>query len=129
MKMTHGARKALFSVLFFLAAMVPAGAGAQGVSGRTFTTFIYSEMVDEASTSISFETNGTLLIDMYDGFGLYLSFGSGFAGAFSAPKYNDRDDLLLFLTGIVVADFYGGTGIAFRDADFYDVFYFFGYAE
>ena len=60
-----------FLLFFGIALVFPTAAFAQGVNGRTFRIFIYSDLIEETSTRISFETNGTLLIDIYEGFGLY----------------------------------------------------------
>ena len=44
---------------------------AEGVSGRAFNTFIYSDLVTESTTVMTFETNANLLIDAYKGFCLF----------------------------------------------------------
>jgi hypothetical protein len=118
-----------FFLIFGIGLFFTTAAFAQGVSGKTFKTFIYSHRIEESSTSISFETNGTLLIDIYEGFGLYQSGGNFFVGSFWAPKFNDKEDLSLFLSGVVVTDFLSGMGIAFREYKFHDIFLFLGYAE
>ena len=110
--------------------MASGAAAADGVSGRKFRTFIYSDLVAESTTVMSFETNGNLLIDVYKGFGLYLPLGSMLTGVFSAPNFNEnQEDLILVIAGIVITDFLYGTGLAFTDNTFREIFFFSGYAE
>jgi hypothetical protein len=104
-------------------------AAAQEVQGRTFKTFIYSGLVAEPSTMITFEPNGTLLMDLYDGMGLYLALGSTFTGVYWAPDFDEKDDLLLVISGAVITDFLGGIGIAFTEYQFSEIFFYVGYAE
>ena len=56
-----------------------------GVTGKQFKTFIYSPYSDAASTTITFRENFALLIDMYEGFGIYTPVGASFVAFFSAP--------------------------------------------
>ncbi len=121
--------KLFFILLFFVVCTVPAGARAQGVSGTSYTVYIYSDMVEESSATMSFETNGTLLLDIYDGFGLYMDIGSLFSGTFSAPNFNATQDLLLLMTGVVTADYLSGMGLIFIDYQYTEFFLFFGYAH
>ncbi len=118
----------LVSAVVFLL-ILPASSWGQTVSGRSFTTFIYSDLVEEATTTLSFETNGTLLISSYSGFGLYLAVGPVFAGSFSAPNFAEKSDLFLVLTGAVLSDVLSGVGLAYKDNSFYEFFLFFGYAQ
>ena len=50
-------------------------------------------------------------------------------GSFWAPNFNDKEDLSLFLSGVVVTDFLSGMGVAFREYKVHEVFLFLGYAE
>lgn len=104
-------------------------AGAQQISGRAFTTYIYSDLIAEPSTTVTFETNGTMLISGFAGFGLYAAAGGVFTGFFSAPNYNDTDDLVLLLSGAVLGDLLGGAGMALENGEMYGWFGFFGYAQ
>jgi len=119
----YGALLALGIMLWGSAAL------AQTVPGRSFNTFIYSDLVTEPSTVITFEPNGTLLMDIYEGVGLYLALGGAFAGVYWAPNYDAQDDLVLLLTGAVVTDFIGGIGVALNEYRFSEIFFYFGYAE
>ncbi len=101
---------------------------AQELTGREFNALIYSDFVEEPSTTIVFEEGGTLLIDAFNGFGLYVSAGSVFTASFSAPDFKEKDDLLLMLSGAAVGEFIAGGGIALKNMSFYTLFYFLGYA-
>jgi len=105
-----------------------APAQAAGIAGSAYKTFIYSDHAEESSTIISFEENGSLLIEAFEGVGLYVSAGGMFVSNFSAPNYLEKQDLTLFLIGVVVSDFLVGTGITLVDFEFYELFFFFGYA-
>jgi len=87
MKVIKGTTKTIFIALVLSLFLTPGQASAQSVSGRDFNIFVYSDtgLIDDASTKIRFETNGTLLIDAFDGFGAYLSAGPLFAGFFYGP--------------------------------------------
>jgi hypothetical protein len=102
---------------------------AQQVTGKSYTTFIYSDLVEEPSTEMSFQENGSLHIDAYSGVGLYAAAGPVFAGTFSAPNFTETEDLFLMIAGAVVTDFIGGVGLAFVDGAIRDQFVFFGYAR
>lgn len=104
-------------------------AAAQQISGRAFTTYIYSDLLAEPSTTVTFETNGTMLISEFNGFGLYATAGGLFAGFFSAPNYSGTDDLVLLMSGAVVGDLLGGAGVALENGGVYGGFAFFGYAQ
>ena len=125
------ALRQLIWILFFPACLMmtsPSAALAEDLAGRSYKTFIYSDISDEASINLSFESNGSFLIDAFDGVGLYLDMENIFIAAFSAPNFNEKKDLMLVLSGMTVVDYLTGMGIAFVDNDFHDVFFLFGYA-
>jgi len=112
-----------------------AAAQDNSVSGRSFTAFFYSAAFPDPSTIVTFEENGILLIDSFEGFGLYLPLGNSFTAIFSAPNYtnetdpDDQDNLFLVMTGVVVSDFLSGGGVAFVNGRFFQFFIFSGYAQ
>ena len=124
-----------FTLLIF---MIPLTVFADGVNenvlmGRNFKIFIYGEIADKASATISFKENFNLLIDAYDGFGIYVPTGNVFAAIFSAPDYSknnygETNDLFLILSGAVVSDFMGAVGLAYINYEFDGVWLIFGYA-
>jgi hypothetical protein len=71
----------------------------------------------------------SLIIDVYDGFGLYMPLGTLFAGLYWAPNYKNKDDLFLIMNGLVVSDYIGGWGLIAHDYRFTGMFLFFGYAK
>jgi len=99
------------------------------VMGKSYNTYLYAAYADDSSIKISFEENMSLLIDVYDGFGLYLPLANLFFAIYWAPDYDGKKDLSLILTGAVFSDFIAGTGIALRDYQFHGLFLFFGYNE
>ena len=120
----------LFLLLIVMPMRVDADSGDENpLIGRKFNTYIYATYADESSTTISFEENMVLLIDIYDGFGLYLPIANLFIANYWAPDYYNRKDLFLILNGTAVLDFIAGGGIDLRDYQYYGVFLFFGYAE
>ena len=128
--MRYAPRLLILIVCLYVCMMLTAqpAALADELAGHTFKTFIYSDLADESSTTLSFEANGSLLIDAFDGVGLYFNVGNIFIASFSAPNYNEKKDLVLFLNGVTVLDYLTGIGIAFVDNDFYETFFLFGYA-
>ncbi|MCP4716482.1 MAG: hypothetical protein GY868_15280 [Deltaproteobacteria bacterium] len=119
--------------------LLPIQASGAAISGNNYNVFFYSDtdLGDIVSTDFTFETNGTLLIDAFDGFGIYLPAGPAFSGIFSAPQYDATDktigsyshDLFLVISGVAAADFIGGACIALVDYQFSEVFFFFGYSD
>ena len=108
--------------------VIPISANAQNsVTGKEFKTLIYAPNIEKATTTITFDENLTLLIDMYEGFGVYAPLGPTVVGFFSAPKYNKVDDLVLLISGVVVADFLSGIGISLQNFQYAGIFAFFGY--
>jgi len=95
--------------------------------GARYDIFLYNS--DVGSTVISFEENMSLVIDAYDGFGLYLPIGPIFLGLYWAPNYHDEDDLILFFDGLVLADFIFGWGLALPNYTYKGIFLFFGYEK
>jgi len=95
--------------------------------GMKYTIYLYN--TEEASTTISFRENMSLLIDVYDGFGLYLPIDNLFIGLYWAPKYQDEYDLFLILNGMIVSEFIVGWGLTFPHYRFKSIFLFFGYGE
>ena len=120
----------LFLLLIVMPMRVDADSGDENpLIGRMFNTYIYATYADESSTDISFEENMVLLIDIYDGFGLYIPISNLFIAIYWAPDYHNKKDLFLILSGAAVSDFIAGGGIALRDYQYYGLFLFFGYAE
>jgi hypothetical protein len=117
----------VFCMLLLMCRAAYAQDGNSSVSGKKFKAFIYSPQADKVSISITFQENLTMLIDVYDGFGAYVPVGPAFAGIFSAPHYKQQDNLLLFLSGIMVMDFLGGAGVSLVNFEFAGIFVFFGY--
>ena len=99
------------------------------VVGKKFKAFIYSPEADKVSISITFAENRTLLIDVYDGFGVYVPAGPAFAGIFSAPRYIKEDNLFLILSGVLVTDFLSGVGVSLINFEFAGTFVVFGYTD
>jgi hypothetical protein len=125
-------KKALIGIAFMLLLMNSSAEAADGdgsVAGKTFKAFIYSPQADKVSISITFEENQTLLIDEYDGFGVYVPAGPAFAGFFSAPRYKNEDNLFLILSGILVTDFLSGVGVSLVNFEYAGAFVVFGYTE
>ena len=52
-----------------------------------------------------------------------------FAGIFSAPHYKKQDNLILLLSGVMVADFLGGVGVSLVNFEFAGTFVVFGYTD
>ena len=128
------ALKWLLAQLFIIILAVPingyADNGNEGtVVGKSYNTYLYATYADDSSIKFSFEENLSLLIDIYDGFGLYLPVANLFFAVYWAPDYSNKKDLSLILTGAVFSDFIAGTGIALRDYQFHGQFLFFGYSE
>ena len=99
------------------------------VVGKKFKAFIYSPEADKVSISITFAENRTLLIDVYDGFGVYVPAGPAFAGIFSAPRYQKEDNLFLILSGVLVTDFLSGVGVSLVNFEFAGTFVVLGYTD
>jgi hypothetical protein len=124
--------KALIALTALLLVMNSSAGAADGdgsIAGKKFKAFIYSSDADKVSISITFQENLTLLIDVYDGFGAYVPAGPAFAGIFSAPHYKKQDNLFLFLSGVMVADFLGGVGVSLVNFEYTGTFLVFGYTE
>ena len=141
MKKNQKYLKAVFAVVLFCLLMIPVQASAQSVAGRDYNIFVYSntDLFQDVSTKVRFESNGALLIDVFDGFGAYAAMSYVFAGFFMAPefdkddidKYSSRDprDLFLVLSGVSLGDFIGCTGAAFIDFELTEAFFFYGYSN
>jgi hypothetical protein len=128
MKKYYQLQKMIAVTIVCIACALPFNTYAQdSVTGKKFKTLIYDPNVDKASTTITFDENNALLIDMYEGFGVYAPLGPAFVSFFSAPKYNKEDDLVLLMSGVVVADFLSGIGISLQNFQFAGIFMFFGY--
>lgn len=126
--------KWLLTQLLIVAFMLPLHAYADNgdensVVGNVYNTYLYATYADDSSVEFSFEENLSLLIDIYDGFGIYLPVANLFFATYWAPDYSNKKDLSLVLTGAVITDFIAGTGIALRDYQFHGLFLFFGYKE
>jgi len=97
------------------------------IAGKKYSVYLYN--TEEGSTSISFEENMSLVIDVYDGFGLYLPIANLFTALHWSPNYKDKDDLFLILNGMVVSDFIEGWGLVLHNYKFTGILLFFGYEE
>jgi len=95
--------------------------------GMKYTIYLYN--TEEASTTISFRENMSLLIDAYDGFGLYLPINNIFIALYWVPNYHDNDDLFMIVNGVVVSEFIVGWGVTLPNYRFKSIFLFFGYEE
>ena len=125
-------KKALMVFAFMLLLIYRSAGAADGdgsVVGKKFKAFIYSPDADKVSISITFEENRTLLIDVYDGFGVYVPAGPAFAGIFSAPRYKNEDNLFLLLSGVLVTDFLSGVGVSLVNFEYAGTFVVFGYTD
>jgi len=120
-------------VFAFMLLVINSSAGAAdedgSVVGKKFKAFIYSPEADKVSISITFAENRTLLIDVYDGFGVYVPAGPAFAGIFSAPRYQKEDNLFLILSGVLVTDFLSGVGVSLVNFEFAGTFVVLGYTD
>jgi len=116
-------------LLFVLTPMtVDAGYNfANSFTGMKYNIYLYN--TEEASTTMSFEENMSLVIDVYDGFGLYLPIGNMFIALYWSPNYSDKNDLFLIFNGMVISDFIAGWGLALPNYQFTGIFFFFGYEE
>ena len=92
------------------------------LTGMQYTIFLYN--LEIGVTNISFEENLSLMLEAYNGFGLYLPLGTMFTGFYWAPNVLDERDRLLLLNGVVLADFIAGWGI---DMNTSNLFFFLGY--
>ena len=118
--------------LFLLVILTAIPVRAEHNFGNTFTGKRYSVYLyntEESSTSISFEENMSLVIDVYDGFGLYLPIANLFTALYWSPNYKDEDDLLLIFNGIVVSAFIEGWGSVLHNYKLTGIMLFFGYEE
>ena len=134
MKQYHALRRRLILTAALLCLAVPSQVLAQDgagnpLAGRIFKAFIYGTELEKASMTITFKDNGSFLIDIYDGFGLYAAVGSAFAGIYSAPNHNKTDNLFMVLTGAVITDFLAGTGAVLYNFEYSGTVVFFGYAQ
>ena len=126
--------KWLLVQLFIIILIVPVKGYAQDdaggtVIGKSYNTYLYASYAEDSSIQMSFEENMSLLVDAYDGFGLYLPVANLFFAIYWAPDYDGKKDLSLIITGVVFSDFIAGSGIALRDYQFHGPFLFFGYNE
>ena len=96
-------------------------------ASKNYAVYLYN--AEEGSTTISFEENLSLVINAYDGFGLYIPIGNLFFALYWAPKYHEEDDLLLIFNGVLVSDFIEGWGVVLPNYKFTGIFLFFGYEE
>jgi hypothetical protein len=125
-------KKVMVGLAFMLLLLYGSAGAADGdgsIAGKKFKAFIYSPDADKVSISITFAENRTLLIDVYDGFGVYVPAGPAFAGIFSAPRYKQQDNLLLLLSGVLVTDFLSGVGVSLVNFEFAGTFVVFGYLD
>jgi hypothetical protein len=95
--------------------------------GMKYAIYLYN--ADVGSTGISFEENLSLIVDAYDGFGIYLPIGTFFTAFYWAPNYNKEKDLLLIFNGAVLADFIYGWGLFLPNYSLTSIFLFFGTIE
>jgi len=119
----------IFCILFLMCSAAYAQEGDGSVAGKKYKAFIYSPEADKVSITITFQENLTLLIDVYDGFGVYVPAGPAFAAIFSAPRYNKEDNLFLILSGVVVTDFLSGAGVSLVNFEYAGTFVVFGYTD
>jgi len=119
----------VFCMLLLMCRAAYAQEGDGSVAGKKYKAFIYSPEADKVSITITFQENLTLLIDVYDGFGVYVPAGPAFAAIFSAPRYNKEDNLFLILSGVVVTDFLSGVGVSLVNFEFAGTFVVFGYTD
>jgi len=118
-----------FCMLLLISSAAYAQKGDGSIAGKKYKAFIYSSKADKVSITITFKENLTLLIDVYDGFGVYVPAGPAFAAIFSAPLYNKKDNLFLLLSGVVVTDFLSGVGMSLINSEFAGAFVLFGYTD
>lgn len=95
--------------------------------GKKYSVYLYN--TEEGSASLSFKENMSLMIDVYDGFGLYLPLANLFTALYWSPNYHEEDDLLLIFNGMVVSDFIQGWGLVLPNYKFTGILLFFGYEE
>jgi hypothetical protein len=134
MRIKFIAIKLLLIIFFISILLIPvegyAQDGAGGtVIGKSYNTYLYASFAEDSSIQMSFKENMSLLVDAYDGFGLYLPVANLFFAIYWAPDYDAKKDLTLIITGAVFSDFIAGSGIALRDYQFHGPFLFIGYNE
>lgn len=117
----------LIAVLLLAGIILPCNVYSQEITGQKFKVFIYSNTFEDSSIEISFKEGNTMLIDGYDGYGLYMTSGSFFGGFFSAPNHSEKNDLLLILSGAAIGGTIDGMGLIFIDYSFKEFFLFSGY--
>jgi len=125
-KSAYAAVLALAAII--ISAAVPGQANAEGVTGREYSVFIYSQYFAEPASTITFKDNGVFLISAYSGFGMYLALPGSVVAVFSAPEFEQYRDLIMVMAGAVLGDFIYGTGISFVNGAFTELFLFSGYA-
>jgi hypothetical protein len=85
-------------------------------TGSQYKIFLYGGGIDTPAVTLSFDDSYKLLIDAFDGVGVYLPAGRSFAAVFSTPEYKTTGKtLLLMFSGTVVGDFIVGAGVAALD--------------
>jgi hypothetical protein len=114
-------------MVVIIAAAAPRLAGAETVTGKKYSVFIYSQYVPNPAVTITFKSDGVLLISSYSGFGKYFALTNGVAAVFSAPEYEKYKDLLMVMAGGLLGDFIYGAGVSFTNGLFSEVFFFSGY--
>jgi hypothetical protein len=119
---------ALLAFIFVsLTAAAPQPAAAESVTGKKYSVYIYSRYVAEPATTITFKSDGVLLMSTYSGFGSYYAFANGVGAFFSAPEVEKNKDLFMLMVGLLLGDFLSGAGITFTNGAFSEVFFFSGY--
>ncbi len=119
--------------LYCLIGLVALGAAprlsqAADVAGKSYSVFIYSQYVSEPATTITFRSDGVLLIKAYSGFGNYITYSNFVAAVFTAPEYQKYKDLFMIIAGAVVGDFIAGMGVSLTNGSLSEVFLLTGYA-
>lgn len=97
------------------------------LKGMEYTIYLYNS--DIGSTRISFGENLSLIVEAYDGFGLYMPIGAFFTAFYWAPNYNKEKDLFLIFNGVALSDFISGWGLFLPNYTLTSLFLFFGNVE
>jgi len=129
MKSTSAKLALLALVCVIAAATAPRTAVAESVTGKKYSVYIYSRYVAEPATTITFKSDGVLLMSTYSGFGSYYAFANGVGAFFSAPEVEKNKDLFMLMVGLLLGDFLSGAGITFTNGAFSEVFFFSGYVS
>ncbi len=87
------------------------------VKGKKYKIFIYAPFATTSISTVTFNEDYFLEFSAYEGTGLYLDLGMFFTGTYWAPDFYEKDDLILFMSGIVLEPYLVATGIAIINTD------------